>query len=157
MRSRLCCLRLDRTRTRAICASPYAAAAARFQSIQSLYRAATELHARGAGNAKRRSRICSHVASERILAAYSRSLARSAIRRKTARRPPPGSCPGRSPGAGVLFLRLPSIRIWLWLRVAAGMGRILVSNFALFVIEKLAPAKNFPFVIVQAIRKSAIA
>jgi hypothetical protein len=42
------------------------------------------------------------------------------------------------------------------LRVAAGMGRILVSNFALFVTETLAPAKNFPFVIVQAIRKSAI-
>jgi hypothetical protein len=47
--------------------------------------------------------------------------------------------PARSSGAGGLFLLLRAVRIWLWLRVAAGMGRVLVPNFALFVTEDRSP------------------
>ena len=137
MRGRVWCLRLDRTSTSTVCASPYAAATARFQSVQSLYRASTDLHARRAVNTKRRSRECGYVASKWTPAADSRSLSTADIRRKNGRGPPPGPLHSRSPNAAVLFLLLLWFRIWLWLRVAAGMGRLLVPNVALFVTEKL--------------------
>jgi len=63
------------------------------------------------------------------------------LSRKTALGPPPGPLRSRSSSAGVLFLLLRALRIWLWLRVAAGVGWILVPNVALFVTEKLFPVK----------------
>jgi len=55
MRSRVWRLRPDRTSasTAGVCASSYAAAATRFQSVQSLYCASTELQADHAYNTKR--------------------------------------------------------------------------------------------------------
>jgi hypothetical protein len=133
---RVWCLRLDRTSTSAVCASSYAAATARFQSVQSLYRAATELQAHRACNTQRRSRICGYLAGEWTPTSHGRSLSPADIRRKNALGPSPGPLRGRSPWAGILFLLLLAFRIWLWLRVAAGMGRILVPDVALFVTEK---------------------
>ena len=64
MRNRVWCLRLVRKCTGAVCASTYAAATARFQSIQSLYCASTVLQAHHAYNTKRGSRICGYLAGE---------------------------------------------------------------------------------------------
>jgi hypothetical protein len=137
MRNRVWRLRLDRTCSSAVCASSYAAAAARFQSVQPLYLAATDIHAHHAYNTKRRSRLCGYLAGEWTLTAYGRSLSPTNIRRKNPLGPSPGPLWSRSPSAGILFLLLLAFRIWLWLRLAARMGRILVPNVALFVIEKL--------------------
>ena len=91
MRGRVWRLRLDRTSTSAVCASPYAAATARFQSVQSLYRASTELHAHRACNTKRAAPgYVVTLAGEWTPTAYSRSLSPANIRRKNARGPPPG-------------------------------------------------------------------
>lgn len=134
---RVWCLRLDRTSTSAVCASPYAAATTRFQSVQSLYRAATELQAHRASNTQCLSRICGYLAaSEWTPTSHGGSLSAANIRRKNALGPPPGPLRDRSPWAGILFLLLLAFRIWLWLRVVAGMGRILVPDVALFVTEK---------------------
>ena len=68
---------------------------------------------------------------------YGRSLLPRDTGRKNAFAPPPDPLRHRSFGAGVLFLLLRAFRIWLRLRVAAGLGRLLVPNLALFVTEKL--------------------
>ena len=137
MRGRFWRLRLDRTSTSAVCASPYAAATTRFQSVQSLYRAATELQAHRACNTQRLSRICGYLAaSEWTPTSHGGSLSAANIRRKNALGPPPGPLRDRSPWAGILFLLLLAFRIRLRLRVVAGMGRILVPDVALFVTEK---------------------
>jgi hypothetical protein len=137
MRNRVWHLRLDRKCSSAVCASSYAAATARFQSVQPLYLAATDIHAHHAYNTKRRSRLCGYLAGEWTLTAYGRSLSPTNIRRKNPLGPSPGPLWSRSPSAGILFLLLLAFRIWLWLRLAARMGRILVPNVALFVTEAL--------------------
>ena len=144
MRNRVCCLALHRKCTCAtgVCASSHAAATARFQSVQSLYGASTELQAHHADNTKRRSRICGYAVDQRTLTANGCSLSSTDLSRKTALGPPPGPLRGRPFSAGVLFLLLRALRIRLWLRVAVGMGWILVSNVALLVTEKLFPRKK---------------
>jgi len=109
----------------------------RFQSVQSLYGAATGIPADRAGDIGGRfriSRICGYAAGGWTLAAHGRSLSATDISRKKPRGPPPGSLRGRRSNTGVLFLLLRSFRVWLWLRLAAILGRILVPNIALFVI-----------------------
>jgi hypothetical protein len=64
-----------------------------------------------------------------------RTAARSQ-RRTSVAKTRSGPLRDRSPWAGILFLLLLAFRIWLWLRVVAGMGRILVPDVALFVTEK---------------------
>ena len=72
-----------------------------------------------------------------------RSLSPTDISRNAAHGPPPGPLHSRSSSAGVLFLLLRAVRVWLWLCVATGMGRLLVPHVALFVTKKPCfPLKN---------------
>jgi hypothetical protein len=137
MRCYVWCLRLDRT-----CASTAvrtyrsntdtADAIADLQSIKSRYCASTALHAHHAYNTKRRSRLCGYVANERTSTTYNRSLP--------------------SPSAGIslwdpfglrphsywttVASRIFLCRLRLSVRLATIVGRILVSNVALFLVRR---------------------
>lgn len=134
MRNRVWRLPRDRTGRGTIRTSPNAAAAAGRQSVQSLYRAATKLPTDRADTTERRSGICGRVSCEPAPAAY-RGQSESADGKHPSGPPPPPR-QSRSPDAAVLFLFLLPVR--LWLRVAAGVGRILVPHVAMFMKRKQA-------------------
>jgi hypothetical protein len=123
------CLRHGRTCASAIYSSADAAAASGFQSVHALYGTATAIPVDYAIGPERRSRICRYGAGEWTTGAHRGPLAATdSGGSKAVGLPPPPRCRGSGDAGGVLR----TFRLWLWLRVAAELGRILVPNVALF-------------------------
>jgi hypothetical protein len=126
------CLRHGRTCASAIYSSTDTAPASRFQSVHSLYGPATAIPADCPVNPERRSRLCRYGAGDWTPAAHCGPLAATdSGGSKAVGAPPPPRCRGSHEAAGV-FLLLRAFWLWLWLRLAAELGRILVPSVALF-------------------------
>jgi hypothetical protein len=119
----------DRTRTSAagVCASPDAAATAGFQSIQSRYRASTELQTYLVHN--------TNVPSSEVTLPANEGRPRTTARSHHRWRAP---VYGARSVFGPIVIGPPPVlcRLRLSVRLATVVGRILVSNLALFLVRR---------------------